>query len=407
MTRNRRAWLCLSLAGIAALGGNTGCSGVGRGPAVPKELQDRAVVHGMANVRTWGDQVSPEVRETLVGSLRKRQAQLASTGHAEQPPSSAALAISGGGANGAFGAGLLCGWTQKGDRPQFDVVTGISTGALMAPFVFLGPEYDPMLREVYTTMSTKSILERRFILTAIFKDALTDNKPLWTLTSKYIDQKMLDAIAVEYEEKGRLLLIGTTNLDARRSVIWNIGAIAASKQPGALHLVRSILIASAAIPAAFPPVMIDVEADGRKFQEMHVDGGCLHEVFLYPTSFTPVEAPKAGNVTRERRAYIIRNSRIDPDWADVERRTLKIAARAIDALIYSQGVGDLDPMFMTARRDKMEFNLAYIPADFDSVPKEPFDPEYMRKLFDVGFNAARAGYPWSKTPPGYLEAAGK
>jgi len=357
----------------------------------------------MPNVRTWGDYVTPEFRGSVAEALKRKQARWAASGNSQLPPIGSLLAISGGGANGAFGAGLLCGWTEKGDRPEFEIVTGISTGALIAPFAFLGPGYDPVLREVYTTITTKSILKKRPLLTAILSDALADSRPLWTLTRKYIDQKMLDAIAAEYE-KGRLLLIGTVNLDSRRSVVWNIGAIAASKHPRALELVHSILIASAAIPAAFPPVMIDVEVDGQKFQEMHVDGGCLNEVFLYPTSYTPIETAKATAVSRERRVYLIRNSRVDPDWAAVERKTFSIAGRAISALIHSQGVGDLDRMFMMARRDKMDFNLAHIPKDFDMVPKEPFDREYMQQLFDVSFNLARNGYPWSKTPPGYVEA---
>jgi len=357
----------------------------------------------MPTIRTWGDYVSPEFRGGVAEALRRKQAHWAATGNAEHPPPGAVLAISGGGANGAYGAGLLCGWTEKGDRPEFEVVTGISTGALIAPFAFLGPDYDPVLREVYTTISTSSILKKRGLLGALFSDALADSRPLWKLTRKSVDQKLLDAVAAEYE-KGRLLLIGTVNLDSRRSVVWNIGAIAASKHPRALELVHSILIASAAIPAAFPPVMIDVQVDGGKFQEMHVDGGCLNEVFLYPTSFTPLEVAKATVVARERRIYVIRNSRVDPDWAAVERKTLSIAGRAISALIHSQGLGDLDRMFMTARRDRMDFNLAHIPKDFDVVPKEPFDQEYMRRLFDVGFESAQAGYPWSKTPPGYVEA---
>ncbi len=406
MLRNQGVWLSSCLVGLAVCSGGTGCAGVGRGPAVPRDLQDRAAIPGMPNIRTWGDYVSPEFRDTIVEALRRRQAQWAASGIVDHPPPSAALAISGGGANGAFGAGLLCGWTQHGDRPQFDVVTGISTGALIAPFAFLGSEYDSALHEAYTTVSTASILRKRPLLSALFSDALADNGPLWTRTRKQFDQKVMDAIALEYE-KGRLLLIGTVNLDSRRSVVWNIGAIAASKHPHAMELVHSILIASAAIPAAFPPVMVDVEVDGRKFQEMHVDGGCLHEVFLYPTSFTPIEISKHSGITRERRAYIIRNSRLDPEWAAVERNTLKIAERAISALIHSQGLGDLDRMFMTARRDKMDFNLAYIPCDFDLVSNEAFDPKYMRELFDLGFKAAEAGYPWSKTPPGYVEAGQK
>jgi hypothetical protein len=383
-------------------GANLGCAGLRRGPAVPKDLQDRAIVPGLPDVRTWGDYVSPAFRDNVFAALQRKRAHWVATGHAEHPPAGTGLAVSGGGANGAFGAGLLCGWTEKGDRPEFEIVTGISTGALIAPFAFLGPEYDSVLREVYTSISTSSILRERGLLGALTSDALSDNEPLWKLLAKYVDEALLDAVAAEYEE-GRLLLIGTVNLDSRRSVIWNIGAIAASDDPKALGLVRSILIASASIPAAFPPVMIDVEVDGRNFQEMHVDGGCLNEVFLYPTSFVPLEVRKAARVERERRLYVIRNSRVDPDWAEVERQTLSIAERAISALIHSQGLGDLNRMFMTARRDGMEFNLACIPADFEEVPQEPFDRGYMRKLFDVGFELARGGYPWSKTPPGYVE----
>jgi len=356
----------------------------------------------MPDIRTWGDSINPAFRGNVLEALHRKQAHWAAAGKAEHPPAGTGLAISGGGANGAFGAGLLCGWTEKGDRPEFEIVTGISTGALIAPFAFLGPEYDPVLREVYTTVSTSSILKSRGLWGAIASDALSDNSPLWKLLAKYVDTALLDAIDAEYE-KGRLLLIGTVNLDSRRSVIWNIGAIAASKDPKALELVHSILIASAAIPAAFPPVMIDVEVDGRKFQEMHVDGGCLNEVFLYPTSFVPLEVRKATRVERERRIYVIRNSRLDPEWAATERQTLSIAERAISALIHSQGLGDLNRMFLTARRDGMDFNLAYIPEDFHEVPHEPFDRKYMGKLFKVGYDLARAGYPWSKTPPGYVE----
>lgn len=403
MRRELRTWACVAFMGLTICSAGAGCAGLRRGPAVPKDLQDQAIVAGLPGIRTWGDMVSPEFRDKLaVEVLHRKQALWAATGRADHPPAGSMLAISGGGANGAFGAGLLCGWTAKGDRPEFEVVTGISTGALIAPFAFLGSDYDGVLREVYTTVSTSSILKKRGLLGALTSDALSDNGPLWKLLGKYIDQPMLDAIAAEYG-KGRLLLIGTVNLDARRSVVWNIGAIAASKHPRALELVRSLLVASAAIPAAFPPVMIDVEAGGRKFQEMHVDGGCLNEVFLYPTSFVPLEVSKGTRVTRERRLYVIRNSRLDPDWSAVERQTFKIAERAISALIYSQGVGDLDRMFMTARRDKMEFNLAYIPENFQEVSNEPFDREYMLKLFDVAFALSRNNDPWLKTPPGFVE----
>ncbi len=201
-------------------------------------------------------------------------------------------------------------------------------------------------------------------------------------------------------------MLGTTNLDARRAVLWNVGEIAASGDPKALEIVRRIMIASAAIPAAFPPVFFDVEVDGTKYQEMHVDGGAMTQVFLYPPSLKVRETAEAAGVTRERRAYVIRNARLDPDWAQVERRTLKIAVRAIDALLQTQGIGDLYRIYLNAQRDGIDFNLAYIPATFKVVSKEPFDPEYMTQLFQVGFDLAMKGYPWEKTPPWFESAPG-
>jgi predicted acylesterase/phospholipase RssA len=175
------------------------------------------------------------------------------------------------------------GWTAVGTRPTFKMVTGVSTGELIAPFAFLGSDYDAQLREVYTTMTPDKVFRMRGLTAALFDDAMADTGPLAEIIAKYADQKMFDAIAAEYK-KGRLLMIGTTDLDAQRPVIWNIGAIAASGHPGALDLFRKILRASAAIPGAFQPVLIDVELDGKKYQELHVDGGAIAQLFLYPPS---------------------------------------------------------------------------------------------------------------------------
>ena len=172
--------------------------------------------------------------------------------------------------------------------------------------------------------------------------------------------------------KGRLLLIGTTNLDAQRGVIWNVGAIAASHHPRALELVRKIMIASAAIPAAFPPVMIDVEVEGQRYQEMHVDGGATTQVFLYPPSLKLKEMAEAAGVQRERRVYIIRNARLDPEWAETQRRTLSIAGRAVSSLINTQGVGDLYRTYLNAQRDGIDYNLAFIPANFKDSAQRGF-----------------------------------
>jgi len=225
-------------------------------------------------------------------------------------PTAYMLSLSGGGDNGAFGAGLLVGWTAHGDRPKFKLVTGVSTGALIAPLVFLGPEYDAALTDVYTNIDPSKIYEKRFVLAALTEDALSDTTPLYETISRFIDATMIAKIAAEYE-KGRLLLIQTTDLDAGRPVQWNIGAIAASGNPRALDLIRHILLASASIPAAFPPVMFDVEANGKPYQEMHVDGGAVSQAFLIPPSVNlRVARARTGYQRKGVVAYIIRNSRL-------------------------------------------------------------------------------------------------
>ena len=376
------------------------CALPSRLPAVPQSQTTRAIVAGIPNSRYWADE-SPEhfMRDAIEGVKREMQ-YLIKSGHDGPLPPVNFLAISGGGDAGAFGAGLLVGWTQAGSRPEFKGVTGISTGALIAPFAFLGPEYDDELQAVYTTMSPDSIFETRNLLAALIDDALADTAPLARTVQQYVDEEMLRRIAEEYQEKGRLLLIGTTDLDARRPVIWNMGAIASSGSPDSLGLFRKILLASAAIPGAFPPVMFDVEVDGKQYQEMHVDGGAMAQVFLYPPGLNVREEAKARGVDRDRTLYIIRNARLDADWASVERLTLDIVGRAISSLIHSQGIGDLFKIYLLTQRDGIDYNLAYIGEEFDAQKEEEFETKFMRKLFDYGYDLGRTGYPWKKTPPG-------
>ena len=196
--------------------------------------------------------------------------------------------------------------------------------------------------------------------------------------------------------------LATTNLDARRPIIWNITKIAASGNPRALDLIRDVLVASAAIPGAFPPIMIDVEVNGKKHQEMHVDGGASAQVFVYPPSLSrTTQQFSADQRDRERRVYVIRNARLDPDWATVERATFSILERAVTSLIQTQGVGDLYRIYLAAQRDRIDFNLAYIPETFTTQLKEPFETAYMRTLYEVGRDRALQGYQWAKVPPGY------
>ena len=222
------------------------------------------------------------------------------------------LAVSGGGDNGAFGAGLMNGWTETGTRPEFKMVTGVSTGALIAPFAFLGSRLRRHPARGLHDHDAREGLPRAW-----------PQLPPCTMTpwptprrSRRCDRQAMPTRRCSTPSRantrqGRLLMIGTTDLDAQRPVIWNIGALAASGHPGALDLFRKILRASAAIPGAFQPVLIDVEIDGRKYQEMHVDGGAIAQLFLYPPS---IDLSKSG-VRRVRHAYIIRNARLDPDYA--------------------------------------------------------------------------------------------
>jgi predicted acylesterase/phospholipase RssA len=371
-------------------------SGVTRRTAVPSELQTLAVVPGFSNfVRYFPTDAThvAEFEKDYLASIEREILYNHGKKDEDLPPA-AFLAISGGGDNGAFGAGLLNGWTAAGDRPTFKLVTGVSTGALIAPFAFLGPAYDATLKSIYTGINLHDIALKRSPLWVVFGDAMSDNAPLRKLVRENVTQKVLDAIADE-RDKGRVLLVATTNLDARRPVIWNVTEIAATRFPRALELVQKILIASSAIPGTFPPVMIDVLAGGKAYQEMHVDGGTTAQVFVYPSAMHLQEIAK-----RRRTLYIIRNARLDPEWAEVERRTLPIALRAITCLVQFQGIGDLYTIYTITQRDHLEFNLAFIPPTFEYPHEQIFDTKYMTELFAVGERMAVKGTDWWwKHPP--------
>src|SRR5262245_36168640 len=233
---------------------------------VPRELTARAGIPGIPGARYLvGSDIEPLVQDVVAARQREEEF-LARSGHTGPLPPADLLAISGGGDNGAFGAGLLCGWSESGTRPKFKAVTGISTGALIAPLAFLGSEYDGLLKQIYTSVTPADIAVKRTILAAVNNDGMADNRPLWDLITRSIDETVLTRIAEEHRN-GRILLVGTTNLDARQPVIWNVGKIAAIGGPDAIEVCRAILLASAAIPGAFPPSMVRVEVDGTPYEE--------------------------------------------------------------------------------------------------------------------------------------------
>jgi hypothetical protein len=390
-----RVLWALLLAGALA-----GCAAaIARNP-VPLALEGQAEVVGMgtAPIRFWGDQLPPNA-DALVkekwAQVRANRPELLSKG---RRPVVNFLALSGGGSDGAFGAGLLGGWTASGKRPEFDLVTGVSTGALTAPFAFLGPKYDGALKEVFTKSTTKDIAIAQPIRGLLGGDALSSNAPLARIVAFYVTEAFLEEVADQHR-RGRRLLIGTTNLDAERPVIWDMGQIAVNGRPEALDLFRQVLLASAAIPAVFPPGFVRVAADGVFYDEMHVDGGATREVFLVPTQFMAKSADGRLGINPIRRAYIIRNGRVAPEYKAVKAKTLSIAGRAVSSLIKSQGVGDLYELYVFSKKNGIDYNVAYIPGDFLDTSTQAFDPVYMTKLYDLGFRLAEAGYPWKKVPP--------
>jgi predicted acylesterase/phospholipase RssA len=371
-----------------------GCAHPTRLEAVPEQGTARASVTDIPNARFYLDSVGIAAmnREALAALDRERAAYVRRAGPL---PPAYFLALSGGGEDGAFGAGLLAGWTEHGTRPEFKLVTGVSAGALIAPFAYLGREYDHVLREIFTETGKSEIFQKRSILSILGGDAVVDTAPLFQTILKYVDDDVVGRIAQSYQ-KGRLLLIGTTNLDAGRPVVWNIGAIAASGHPSAREMIARILLASSAVPAVFPPVLFDAELDGQKYQEMHVDGGTIANTFLYPPALN------ARITNRRRVAYVIRNGTLTVPWQSVKRETLAIAGRAVSTLSASNTVNDIYQIYDTTKRDRVEFNLAYIGPDFPLKSSGQFDPKYIDALLEYGVQKGRQGYAWKKVPPTLL-----
>jgi hypothetical protein len=366
-----------------------GCAGTPQRNPLPQGLAGSAQVPGITAARYWGDEAPPAFRQWLElpdAELQARYPALVGQPHRY-------LLISGGGDDGAFGAGLLVGWTAAGNRPEFQIVTGISTGAIIAPFAFLGPAYDETLRQLYTSYSSDDLVQKRNLLQILGSDAAFDTAPMMRLLDRYLGDEQIAAIAAE-GRRGRSLLIGTTNLDAGRPVIWDVTRIAMSGAPNAKQLIHEVIRASSAIPGAFPPVLFRVQAGGGLYDELHVDGGVTSQVFLGATGLDWRLIAERLRVEGTPKLYVIRNARLAPEWKPVEPRVGPIVSRSIASLIRDQGIGDLARIYLTAARDGMEFNLARVPADFAVESRELFDPSYMRALFERGFLAGRQGDVW-------------
>ncbi len=341
-------------------------------------------------IRFYGDTVPKDIDK-----ISQEWAKMAETTKGGQV---SFLSLSGGGADGAFGAGFLCGWSSQGDRPAFDMVTGVSTGALIAPFAFLGPEHDKLIERLYTTFSTKNIATTRPIGSALAGDSIMSTEPLQQVLKTYISAEVIEQIAREYR-KGRMLIIGTTNLDEMRPVYWDIGRIAQHPSEAAHQLIRNVILASASIPVAFPPVYFKVRSAGKTYAEMHVDGGVTNQVFSYPPSIHLAEELEKIGEKRKIVLYVIRNDALVTEGVQVEPYIGGIAARSLAGLIRNQGIGDLYRMYYTSQRDGIDFKLTFIPPDYNEESDEMFSPVYMSKLFVLGHSMAKAPSPWHAAPP--------
>ena len=251
-------------------------------PLDPQEFQTTTLTEIHPH-RFWGDEAPENLEEKIQANatLLRQRFPDAVNAVAATAPVNRLLAISGGGADGAFGAGLLAGWSESGTRVEFEVVTGVSTGAMIAPFAFLGPAYDDTIVDIYATANPDKVFELALVGGLLLGSAATDTTPLKRQIETYVTLDLINRLADE-RARARSLFIVTTHFDARRPVVWDIVAIAQGRDDQAVDLIRQIILASAAIPALFPPVPMEFELDGKTFTELHVDGGLSYNIFAYP-----------------------------------------------------------------------------------------------------------------------------
>lgn len=356
-------------------------------------MRERSPVEAGLNTRDLYDVPAQAVADAELDPVMKAE-------HLRRPlwPSSGktVLCLSGGGSYGAYTAGIVCGWTARGDRPCFDVVTGISTGALAAPFAFLGPDYDSELERFYTTLRTRDVYRLRPVR-GLFTESLADNTPLAKTLDQTVTPGLVAAIACEHA-KGRRLYVGSTEVEGRRFVVWDVGAIASRGTPEARELVIQVLLASSAIPGFFTPQHIPVTVDGKRYVERHVDGGASQALFFRPPVLPPGVPPENALVGTD--VYAVMAGKLYADPEKLKPRSLTVVAGTTSTVLYAQGRGDLTRLWTICQMANMNFHMTAIPDDYPA-PKDAtnFDPKAMRGMFDEGVRQARAG-AWRTTPPG-------
>lgn len=312
------------------------------------------------------------------------------------------LMISGGGSGGAFSVGVLSAWSQTKKRPRFDVVTGVSTGALIAPYAFLGSAYDNELKRLYTSGVAGDLVKTKGPI-GLFGSSLLRAGPLRSMIERAITAGVMRQIATEHR-KGRRLFVLTTNLDTQRGVVWNMGAIAASGRPDALELFHDIIVASASIPGVYPAVMIRAEAGGRYFQEMHSDGGSTSQILTLPqvllTSSNPAPPPNRQDPPNRQKVnfYVIVNNALMPEFGVTRNRTVSAISTAYSIYMKSQAQSELTALYNFAERTGANFHVAAIDAQVPYSMLDPFNSSYMTAVYDLGYKGLAAGTLWRNSP---------
>lgn len=351
--------------------------------------QQQAEVSGFSNIRHWADASADELFQAspvraVMNADRRAPLQM--------------LALSGGGGAGAYGAGLLVGWTDSNKRPVFDVVTGVSAGALIAPFAFLGPRYDPQLRSLFTSGIARDLKQQRGPIHALVSNGASDNSNFRKLIADYVTPDVIFEIARAHAG-GRRLLVVTTNLDAQRAMVWDIGAIAMHANiDKSMHLIHQVLLASASVPGVFPAVKISAVANGRKFSELHSDGGVATQIYTAPDVALAGGIPQRAVVPHGSSIYMIVNNTIEPEFSVVKATSLSIASRAYSTFIKSHTRQTISQTYNLSRKTGLDFNLSYIEESVPYSATDPFNTKYMRRLFDIGYSTGNTS-AWKKVPP--------
>ncbi len=373
-----RGWYFAALA--LCLGGLTACVTVPRegGAGIPPLT---ARVSGFPEgIRTIGiNSDSPDEIERKIDRLIK-----AGDGSLDF------LALSGGGAGGAYGAGVLRGMTLGGDRPSFEVVTGVSTGALIAPFAFLGPEWDGELRKAFASDEASGVLKGRGVGT-LFSSSVFKTAPLVDLVDSFVTMKMVNAIADE-AETGRILMVATTDLDIQQPVYWDIGQIAQKRDENARELIRNVLVASGSIPGVFSPIMLTVEADGQTYQEMHVDGSATIPFFIGPEWWAVArdQIPLLVNAN----VYILVNGQIQAPAKPTPLNMIAVISRAFESMMMYPARIAISEYASLSQQQNMNLFVTYIPTDMAFAGPLAFDKEERQTLFDFARTCSRRGHAW-------------